>query len=317
MGRRSPGGPAGREHGGAWQGFKTYIARYLGDDSPSSRSRTSRRRSPSASSNAIAAHYIPALEQTHELDDRRRAGRRRQRRRRCDASTCASRATRFATVGAITPPPEDRVIDATGLVLAPGFIDVHNHSTDGLDSRSGGDHAGLAGHHDGARRAGWQLAVVDCATTSPRGARRPATVNVARARRARDDSPAGDGRRLPAAGDGSRDRAHVGARRAGDEGRRDRAVVRPRVRRRQLRRRPTRSWRWRASPRRHGGFYISHIRDEADTHARGRARGDRDRRAGQAAGADHAHQARDGGRVGQGRGGRGARRTRRAGAAST
>ena len=37
-------------------------------------------------------------------------------------------------VGAITPRPEDRVVDATGLVLAPGVIDAHNHSTDGLDA---------------------------------------------------------------------------------------------------------------------------------------------------------------------------------------
>jgi N-acyl-D-amino-acid deacylase len=36
-------------------------------------------------------------------------------------------------VGSIAPHPDDRVIDGTGLVLAPGFIDAHNHSTDGLD----------------------------------------------------------------------------------------------------------------------------------------------------------------------------------------
>jgi N-acyl-D-amino-acid deacylase len=37
-------------------------------------------------------------------------------------------------IGAITSRPEAaRLVDATGLVLAPGFIDAHNHSTDGLD----------------------------------------------------------------------------------------------------------------------------------------------------------------------------------------
>jgi N-acyl-D-amino-acid deacylase len=30
--------------------------------------------------------------------------------------------------------PGDQIIDAKGLVLAPGFIDIHNHSTDGLES---------------------------------------------------------------------------------------------------------------------------------------------------------------------------------------
>ena len=37
-------------------------------------------------------------------------------------------------VGTITPRPADRVIDGTGLVIAPGVIDIHNHSTEGLDS---------------------------------------------------------------------------------------------------------------------------------------------------------------------------------------
>ncbi len=37
-------------------------------------------------------------------------------------------------VGAITPPPGDRLIEAPGLVLAPGVIDAHNHSTEGLDT---------------------------------------------------------------------------------------------------------------------------------------------------------------------------------------
>ena len=39
---------------------------------------------------------------------------------------------RITEVGAITPSSSDRVVDAQGLVLAPGFIDTHNHSTEGL-----------------------------------------------------------------------------------------------------------------------------------------------------------------------------------------
>jgi N-acyl-D-amino-acid deacylase len=39
---------------------------------------------------------------------------------------------RIVDVGAIEPANGEDVIDAKGLVLAPGFIDPHNHSTDGL-----------------------------------------------------------------------------------------------------------------------------------------------------------------------------------------
>lgn len=39
----------------------------------------------------------------------------------------------ISEVGAVTPRPGETVVDGTGLVLAPGFIDAHNHSTDGLE----------------------------------------------------------------------------------------------------------------------------------------------------------------------------------------
>ena len=35
-------------------------------------------------------------------------------------------------VGAIKPSKDDEIVDASGLVLAPGFIDIHNHSESGL-----------------------------------------------------------------------------------------------------------------------------------------------------------------------------------------
>lgn len=39
---------------------------------------------------------------------------------------------KIAKIGKIKPSKDEEVIDATGLVLAPGFIDIHNHSETGL-----------------------------------------------------------------------------------------------------------------------------------------------------------------------------------------
>lgn len=39
---------------------------------------------------------------------------------------------KIAKIGNIKPSKDDQIIDARGLVLAPGFIDIHNHSESGL-----------------------------------------------------------------------------------------------------------------------------------------------------------------------------------------
>lgn len=44
------------------------------------------------------------------------------------------RGNRIVGIGKLYPSPSERTLDAHGLVLAPGFIDIHNHSLDGLDS---------------------------------------------------------------------------------------------------------------------------------------------------------------------------------------
>jgi len=43
-------------------------------------------------------------------------------------------ADHIVRIGTFEPEKNERIIDAKGLVLAPGFIDIHNHSTDDLQS---------------------------------------------------------------------------------------------------------------------------------------------------------------------------------------
>src|SRR5277367_5586804 len=40
---------------------------------------------------------------------------------------------RIVTLGNFEPSKDEQIIDAKGLVLAPGFIDIHNHSIEGLE----------------------------------------------------------------------------------------------------------------------------------------------------------------------------------------
>ena len=42
------------------------------------------------------------------------------------------RSDRIVDVGAVTPARGERVVDAGGMVLAPGFIDTHSHATGDL-----------------------------------------------------------------------------------------------------------------------------------------------------------------------------------------
>jgi N-acyl-D-amino-acid deacylase len=41
---------------------------------------------------------------------------------------------RLAEIGSLKPRPGERVIDARGMIVAPGFIDIHNHSERGLEA---------------------------------------------------------------------------------------------------------------------------------------------------------------------------------------
>ena len=59
---------------------------------------------------------------------------------------------RIERIGAFEPQSNDAVIDARGLVLAPGFIDMHNHSDEAPGERAACASRDRAGHHlHGAR----------------------------------------------------------------------------------------------------------------------------------------------------------------------
>ncbi len=55
------------------------------------------------------------------------------------ARMCASKATRFVRLAHRSPAPPIASLTGLASVLAPGFIDAHNHSTDGLNSNPEAD----------------------------------------------------------------------------------------------------------------------------------------------------------------------------------
>ena len=121
------------QHGGSWQGFKTYIARYLGDDVTVIVLANLAQANPRRIANAVAASLIPKLTAapTWTIHGAEVADGTGAPLRRADLRIVGDTIVEF---GSVTANAGDQVVDATGLVVSPGFIDAHNHSTDGLDS---------------------------------------------------------------------------------------------------------------------------------------------------------------------------------------
>jgi N-acyl-D-amino-acid deacylase len=122
-----------QRHGGSWQGFQTYISRYLGDGITIIALANLAQANPAQVVDSIAKSLIPKLTATEiwvirgaQIADGTGAPL-----QRADIRVVGDT---IAEIGNVTPDADDRIVDATGLVLAPGFIDAHNHSTDGLDS---------------------------------------------------------------------------------------------------------------------------------------------------------------------------------------
>ena len=120
-----------QRHGGAWQGFKTYIARY-GNDITVIALANLAQAIPRKVVDRIAAHLMPVLSSSSwlirgaQIADGTGAPLRR--------ADVRIEGPTIVEIGALSERALDRVVDATGLVLAPGVIDAHNHSTEGLDA---------------------------------------------------------------------------------------------------------------------------------------------------------------------------------------
>lgn len=250
-----------QQHGGSWQGFRTHIARYLGDDLTIVVLANLAQAQPGAIADAIATHYIPALRGTRattivsaQIADGTGAPLR--------AGNVRIEHDTITAVGDVEPEAGDHVIDAAGLVVAPGFIDIHNHSTLGLHAsptaatqvsqgittlvvgQDGGSPLPIASYLD-ARRA--NPAAVNVATLIGHGTVRETVMGDDFRRTATPDEIAkmttlvDEAMREGAIGLSSGLEYEIGSYATTDE-----VVALARA------------------AAAHGGFYISHIRDEAD-----------------------------------------------------
>ena len=117
-------------HGGSWVGFQTYIGRYVDDHFSVIVLANLAEAEPEGLADTIAALYLadsdkpnrPAstlIENASVLDGTGAAAQNVSVRFIDD---------RIVEVGKLEPFPRDRVVDAAGMVLAPGFIDTHSHA---------------------------------------------------------------------------------------------------------------------------------------------------------------------------------------------
>ena len=126
-------GRAVQRHGGAWQGFKSYVARYGDNELTVIALANLAQAVPRRLVDRIAAAEIPALSTANSwtITGAQIADGTGAPLRNADVRIVGDSITE---VGTVTAQPEDRLVDATGLVLAPGVIDAHNHSTEGLEN---------------------------------------------------------------------------------------------------------------------------------------------------------------------------------------
>jgi N-acyl-D-aspartate/D-glutamate deacylase len=124
-------------HSGGWVGFETFIARYVDDRFSVIVLTNLREAEPESIADTIAAIYLAERDAPNRL-----ASTVIVNAKVLDGTGAPARSDsvrfigdRIVEVGDFKPSPRDTVIDADGLVLAPGFIDTHSHANDAIFER--------------------------------------------------------------------------------------------------------------------------------------------------------------------------------------
>jgi len=121
-------------HGGSWVGFRTFIGRYVDDRFSVIVVTNLAEAEPERLADTIAAIYLAERDGPN-----RPASTVIVNAKLLDGTGAPARSDsvrfigdRIVEVGDFKPAPRDAVIDAGGLVLAPGFIDTHSHADDDI-----------------------------------------------------------------------------------------------------------------------------------------------------------------------------------------
>jgi N-acyl-D-aspartate/D-glutamate deacylase/CubicO group peptidase (beta-lactamase class C family) len=121
-------------HSGGWVGFQTFIGRYVDDRFSVIVVTNLAEADPESSADTIAAIYLAERDGPN-----RPASTLIVNAKVLDGTGAPARldsvrfiGDRIVEVGDVEPAPRDTVIDAGGLVLAPGFVDTHSHADDDI-----------------------------------------------------------------------------------------------------------------------------------------------------------------------------------------
>jgi N-acyl-D-aspartate/D-glutamate deacylase len=117
-------------HSGSWLGFATFIGRYVDDRFSVIVVANSAEADPESLADSVAAIYLAERDSPERLASTVIVNAKvldgTGSRARSDSVRIIG--DRIVEVGRFEPAPRDEIIDAGGLILAPGFIDTHSHA---------------------------------------------------------------------------------------------------------------------------------------------------------------------------------------------